>query len=98
MYHIWREEHTAMRSLGGPEDGRLARLADIGSLSLSGEQQWVRVSIGSVVDDPAQVAQNAEGEDSRVDVPALKQRRDAAVQLIEKAWHGEVCERGIVVV
>jgi hypothetical protein len=52
------------------EDGRLARLPHIRSLCLPREQQRVRVGIGTVEDDPAEEADDAEGDEGGVDVPA----------------------------
>jgi hypothetical protein len=92
---IWRsalhsttsEAPTAMGRLGRPEDGRLARLAHVRRLRLSRQQQRVRVGIGGVVDDPAQVADDAEGDDGSVCIPALEERGNGAVQLLEEACH-----------
>jgi hypothetical protein len=85
---LCRGSPTAMRSLGRPENGRLARLPHIRRLCLSRQQQRVRVSIRGVVDDPAQVADDAEGDGGGVDVPTLEQGGDGAVQLFEEPGHG----------
>jgi hypothetical protein len=59
----------------------------------------VCVSIRRVVYDPAQVAQDAEGEEGGVDVPVLEDGRNAAVQLFEEASHGcAESHRGLAVV
>jgi hypothetical protein len=79
---VW-QVHTAMRSLGRPEDGRLARLPHIRSLGLSREQQRVSVGISGVVYDPAEKAENAEGDEGRVHVPACQKLGNGAVQLVE---------------
>jgi hypothetical protein len=79
---IW-QVHTAMGGLGRPEDGRLARLPHIRGLCLPREQQWVGVGIGGIVYDPAQEAQDAKCDETRVQVPAGKKLGNGAVHLVE---------------
>lgn len=76
-----------MGSLGRPEDSRLSRLPHVRGLSLAGKQQRVRVSICAAGDDPADEADNADEEHSGVDIPALEQVGDGAVQLLQESRH-----------
>lgn len=86
--NTYKRMHTAMRRLGRPEDGRLARLAHVGSLRLSRQQERVGVRIGLVVYDPGQEAQDANGEERRVAIPTGQQRGNGAVELVNESGHG----------
>ena len=79
--NIWRGARTAMRSFGGAEDSRLSRLPDIRSYRLSGEQQWVCVGIGAVIDDPGQEADDGEGDEGADEVPAGEYLPDGLIKL-----------------
>jgi hypothetical protein len=76
-----------MRCFRVPEDSRLSLLPHIGSLRLSREQQWVRISIGAVEDSPGQEADDAEGDEGGVDVPSRQKFGDGPVELIEESRH-----------
>ena len=76
-----------MGGLGRPEDSRLSRLPHVRGLSLASKQQRVRVSICAAGDDPADEADNADEEHSGVDIPALEQVGDGAVQLLQETRH-----------
>jgi len=78
-----RGMRTAMGSFGRPEDGRLARLPHVRSLRLSRQKQRVRVCVGRVVEDPAHEAQDGDGEERRVQVPAGEEVGNGAIQLLE---------------
>jgi hypothetical protein len=72
-----------MGSLGRSEDSGLSRLPHVGSLSLSGKQQRVRVGIDRVVYDPPYEADDSDGDESRVCVPAGQNGGYGGVQLLD---------------
>ena len=77
-----------MGRLGRPEDGRLAGVPHIGSLCLACEQQRVRVGVSVVVDDPAQEADDGQGDEGGVAIPVGHEAGDGAVDLFYESGHG----------